>query len=263
MLSRIVARNRPDLLERQRHCSLATLREQAAAAPAPRPYRAALAAPGLRFIAEIKRTSPSKGLLRPDLDVVAVARSFEAHGADCISVLTERFFFDGELAHVTACRAAVSVPLLRKDFLFDPYHLYEARASGADAVLLIVAMLDQPLLRDLLALATDLGLAVQVEVHDEDECDRAFAAGADLIGVNNRDLRDFTVSLATTERLIRSIPAGVVTVSESGIQTPEDIGRLAACGVNAVHIGERLMRDHDPGVALGTLISASRGVAAP
>ena len=260
ILDDIVARNRPELEQRRRLVPLAEVRRRAEHASPRRPYRAALAVPGLSFIAEIKRASPSKGVLRPDLDPTTLARSFEVSGCACLSILTERHFFRGELAHLGEARDVTTVPLLRKDFLVDPYQIYEARAAGADAALLIVTLLDDEALRDLIALLLELGMAAQVEVHDADELQRALRAGADLLGVNNRDLRDFTVDLGTTERLMPWVPPGVLIVSESGIQSLDDVKRIAACGVDAVHIGEALMKAADPGEALGSLIAASRPV---
>ncbi len=263
ILTRIVERNRPALEQQKARVSLSEIRHAAEHAAPVRPYRANLMRPGVSFIAEIKRASPSKGLLRPDLDIPALASSYGEHGADCISVITEQYFFQGDLSHLGAAREVTGVPLLRKDFLFDLYQVYEARAQGADAILPIVAILDPVLLEDMIALAASLGMAAQVEVHTLDELDRAVSAGSTIVGINNRDLRDFTVDLATTEMMMRHMPPGVVTVSESGIWTGEDIDRLRACGIDAVHIGESLMRAPDPGLALRNLRESIATVVAP
>lgn len=224
-----------------------------------RGFAAALRAHRPAVIAEVKKASPSKGVIRADFDPVAIARAYAAAGAAALSVLTEPRFFQGELSHLASIRAAIELPLLRKDFLFDPYHVVEARAWGADAVLFIVAVLDDPLLRDLLAVAADRGLEALVEVHTEDEVDRAARAGATLIGVNNRDLRTFVTSLATAERLRPRIPASAIAVAESGIESAADITRLRAVGFEAFLIGESLMRAPDPGAALKALLAGIEG----
>ena len=262
ILWKIVDRNRPMLEERKRLIAPSDLARRAEQAPAARPYREALTRPELSVIAEIKRASPTKGLLRPDLDVSSLARSFEANGAQCLSVITEEYFFLGSLDHLREARQAVKLPLLRKDFLFDPYQVYQARSAGADAVLLIVALLELSLLRDMIALAQALGMASQVEVHDEHEVERALRAGAGIIGINNRDLRSFTVDLGTTERLMPRVPPGIVVVSESGMRSGADVRRLLAAGVHAVHIGETFMVAPDPGQALRQLIDETARVTA-
>lgn len=261
ILRRIVERNREPLDERKRLTPLASQRRRAEGASPPRAYRDALARPGLSVVAEIKRASPAKGLLRPDLDVAGLARAFEANGAACLSVITEEHFFQGSLDHLAVARECVGLPVLRKDFLWDPYQVIEARAKGADAVLLIVAILERTLLRDLIELASELGMAATVEVHDERELDSALAAGAALVGINNRDLRDFTVDLGTTERLVRHLPPGVVSVGESGIRDGRDVRRLIDCGANAVHVGETLMVAAEPGAALRGLIEEAERLA--
>jgi len=209
----------------------------------------------VNVIAECKRRSPSRGVLAAQYDPVAIARKYEAGGAAAISVLTEPTFFDGALAHLTAVREAVSVPVLRKDFVVDEYQLLEARAAGADAVLLIVAALAQSDLVRLQARAWELGLAALVEVHDE-ELARAIGSGARLIGVNNRNLRTLTVDVGASDRLAAQMPANVVGVSESGLQTRGDLERLAAAGYRAFLIGERFMTDPDPARAIADLIGA-------
>ena len=209
-----------------------------------------------RVIAECKRRSPSRGILREDYRPADHARAYTQAGAAAISVLTEPTFFDGALAHLTAVREAVGLPLLRKDFVVDDYQLLEARAAGADAVLLIVAALDQSELVRLQSRAWELGLAVLVEVHDDEELVRAVESGARLIGVNNRNLRTLAVDVSASDRLAARMPAGVVGVSESGLQTRGDLERLAAAGYRAFLIGERFMTDPDPVRAIADLIGA-------
>jgi indole-3-glycerol phosphate synthase len=221
-------------------------------------FRAALARTDrLNIIAECKRRSPSRGVLRSDYDPVAIARSYEAAGAAAISVLTEPTFFDGALEHLGAVRSAVATPLLRKDFMVSEYQLLEARAAGADAVLLIVAALSQGELVRLHVAAKDLGLDVLVEVHDATELSRALDAGADLIGVNNRNLRTLTVDVDASERLIAGMPSYVVAVSESGLKTASDLTDLRQRGYLAFLIGERFMTAPDPGALLGDLLGRS------
>lgn len=207
-------------------------------------------------IAEVKKASPSKGLIRADFDPPAIARSYEAGGAACLSVLTDVDFFQGADAYLQQARAACTLPVLRKDFTIDPYQVYEARALGADCILLIVAALDDARLAELAALALSIGLDVLVEVHDGAELDRALAlpaASGLVLGVNNRNLRSFEVSLDTTLRLHASLPAGHRLVTESGIHTPEDVQRMRAAGVHAFLVGEAFMRAPDPGVELARL----------
>lgn len=205
---------------------------------------------GVGLIAEIKKASPSAGVIRPDFDPVRIARAYEAAGADCLSVLTDERFFQGSLAYLKAIREAVSLPLLRKDFIIDDRQIREAIEWGADAILLIVAILDDARLRRFHDLAAEAGLAVLVEVHDEAELDRALTIGARMIGVNNRDLRVFQVDLATTERLATRLWAArnredALLVAESGIHTRADVERLSACGARAILVGESLMRHPD------------------
>lgn len=208
----------------------------------------------VNVIAECKRRSPSKGVLRAAYDPVAIARAYAAAGAAAISVLTEPTFFDGALEHLAAVRGAVDVPLLRKDFVVSEYQLLEARAAGADAVLLIVAALAQARLAALHARATALGLDVLVEVHDAAELDRALAIGARIVGVNNRNLRTLEVDVASSEALIQRMPADVVAVSESGLRTAADLQRLRALGYRAFLVGERFMTARDPGAELTGLL---------
>lgn len=206
------------------------------------------------IVAEVKKASPSKGVIRPDFNPVEIATRYAANGAAAISVLTEERYFQGHLDYLAAIRAAVTVPLVRKDFLFDPYQLYEARAFGADAVLLIVAILPDALLHELLQLAETLQLSALVEVHDRPELERACAGGARLLGINNRDLRTFHTSLATSEDLVRFVPADTLVVAESGFETVADIARLERAGVHAFLIGETCMRAPDPGAKLAELL---------
>ncbi len=209
-------------------------------------------------IAEIKKASPSRGVIAEQFDPAEIARRYEAGGATALSVLTDQQFFEGALQHLEQARAVTRLPVLRKDFTLDVYHLWQAAAHGADAVLLIVAILSRDELTLLLARARDLDLDALVEVHDREELDRALEAGADLVGVNNRNLRTFEVSLETSLRLAEHIPPQVLAVSESGIRTPEDVGRLAAAGYRAFLVGESLMRSADPGAALGALLAGVR-----
>lgn len=229
-------------------------RRARAAKPRADAFRRALTeGPGPRIIAECKRRSPSRGVLRRDYDPVAVARAYEQAGAAAISVLTEPTFFDGAVEHLTAVRAAVRLPMLRKDFVVSEYQLFEASAFGADAVLLIVAALTDDDLRKLMAVARALGLAALVEVHDRTELSRALGAAATIIGVNNRNLRTLEVRLDATLELASGIPAGVVKVAESGLRTREDLAALARAGYDASLVGERLMTAPDPGAALEDL----------
>jgi len=205
---------------------------------------------GVRIIAECKRRSPSKGVLRQAYDAAGIAAAYAAQGAAAISVLTEPAFFDGDRAHLEAARRRVDVPLLRKDFTVDRYQIAEARLAGADLVLLIVAALDDAALADLLTYASSLDLATLVEVHDDEEARRAVDAGADLIGVNNRNLKTLAVSLDTSYHVIRHLPASCVRVAESGLRTGADLAALHAAGFDAFLMGERFMTEADPGAAL-------------
>lgn len=219
---------------------------------------AALRGPGVRVIAECKRRSPSRGILRSDYQPAAIAAAYADAGASAISVLTEPAFFDGDLAHLEAVRAQVAVPVLRKDFTIDPYQIAEAYVAGADLVLLIVAALEQATLTRLLAYATALDLAVLVEVHDEDEAGRAVDAGARIIGVNNRNLKTLAVSLETSQRVVRQLPASCIRVAESGLRTGGDLAALVAAGFDAFLIGERFMTEPEPGAALARVLDEAR-----
>jgi indole-3-glycerol phosphate synthase len=260
ILDEIVAWKRTEVANQKRIRPLDEVREELAGLPPPRDLGWALR-PGasanghhVRLIAEIKRASPSKGPLRPDLDAVALAAEYEAHGAAAISVLTDGRFFQGSLDDLRAVRQRVELPILRKDFVVDPYQLYEARAAGADAVLLIVAALADGNLGALHRLAGDLGLAALVEVHDAAELVRALKIGPRFVGVNNRDLRTFEVNLDTTLRLRSLVPGGVILVAESGVHRRADVERLAAAGVDAVLVGEALVRAENAGRQIRELV---------
>lgn len=251
ILDRILAQTAQDLGRRRQKLPLEVVRDAALRAPPPRNFGAALRrTTTVALIAEVKRASPSKGILVADFDPVALGSLYAAHGAAAISVLTDEPFFQGHLDHLRAVRSAVGVPVLRKDFILDAYQVYEARAAGADAILLIVAALDDIQLRDLHHLARELGLSVLVEVHQEQEVERALRAGAAVIGVNNRDLRTFHEDLQTTARLARLIPAAVTLVAESAIRSPADVERMGDCGAHAVLVGEGLVKSTDIGAAV-------------
>ncbi len=238
--------------------------EQRAASRTPRAadFTARLSRPGtVNIIAECKRRSPSRGVLRAAYEPVAIAAGYERAGAAAISVLTEPGFFDGSLAHLDAVRAAVTVPLLRKDFIVDEYQLLEARAAGADAILLIVAALDDRDLASLSAAAAALGLAALVEVHDSVECGRALEAGARIIGVNNRNLRTLKVDLDASRAVAAMLPSGVIGISESGLKSSADLQAMKALGYQAFLMGERFMIEPDPGAALAGLLESLQGAA--
>lgn len=254
ILDEIVRHRRQDV-ERDRAANPETLLRHGQVYREPRRgFTRALQRPGRHVIAEVKKASPSKGLIRADFQPVAIAREYAAAGASCISVLTEPRYFQGAGAYLTAIRAAVDVPLLRKDFVFDPYQVVEARALGADAVLLILAMLDDVLFRELQAAAATEELDALVEVHDEREMERALAGDATLIGINNRNLKTFETSLAVTERLAPLAGPGIVLVGESGIESASDVDRLERCGVRRLLVGESLMRAVHPGEKLRQLL---------
>jgi indole-3-glycerol phosphate synthase len=254
ILDDIVRDKRADLERAQGAVPIADLERRPLFQAARRDLRAALEQRHRAIIAEVKKASPSKGIIRPDFDPVRIAVSYAAHGAAALSILTEERYFQGHLDYLAAIRSAVTLPLLRKDFLFDPYQLYEARAYGADAVLLIVAILPDSLLRDLLQLADALQLSPLIEVHERAELERALACGARLLGINNRDLRTFRTSLAISEALAPCVPADTLVVAESGIDQVADIERLERAGVRAFLVGETCMRAADPGAKLAELL---------
>ncbi len=260
VLERICADKRALVAERQRERPLGVVERAAAAASPPRGFATALrqaAAPGYGLIAEIKRASPSKGLIRADFDPPTLARAYAAGGATCLSVLTDTPWFQGDDAFLTAARAAVPLPVLRKDFLLDPYQIVEARALGADAVLVILAAVDDSCARELMATAAGLGMDALVEVHDGAEMARAAALGATLVGINNRNLATLSVDLATSERLAPLAPAGCTLVGESGLASRGDLDRLAAAGIRCFLIGESLMRKPDVEAATRALLRPS------
>ena len=257
ILQKILARKAEEITERSARLSLDELRRQVQNLPPPRQFQGhverTIARGRPAVIAEIKRASPSKGLLRDPFRPADIARSYAAAGACCLSVLTDRDFFQGSEDYLREARTACDLPVLRKDFIIAPYQVYEARLIGADCILLIVAALDDATLLKLARLATDLDLDVLVEVHDADELQRALASGAALIGVNNRNLRTFETRLETTLDLLPRIPAGCTVVTESGIHTPADVALMRTHGVHAFLVGEAFMRAPDPGAKLAEL----------
>lgn len=243
-LSDIVSHKRGEVAGRKSAARLSEFKTRIADLEPARGFECALARPvhgPIRLIAEIKKASPSKGLIRADFDPIAIAKTYAAAGAHALSVLTDQRFFQGDLAFLTAVREAVPLPILEKDFVIDEFQVYEARALGADAVLLIAAALEAGQLREYAHLAREVGLAALVEVHDESELERVVEAAA-LIGINNRDLATFEIDLATTERVLREVPDDRTVVSESGILRRDDVRRLSDFGVDAVLIGETFMR---------------------
>jgi indole-3-glycerol phosphate synthase len=257
ILERIMAVKRAEVAAAKEAISPSTMEKRAGQAQAARDFVAALRtrteAGKAAVIAEIKRASPSRGVLRQDFNPVEIARSYEAGGAACLSVLTDREFFQGAPEHLAAARVACSLPVLRKDFIFDPYQILEARAMGADCILLIAACLSAAQMQDLEAHAKALGLAVLVEVHDATELDAALQLRTPLIGINNRDLRSFETRLETTLALLQYMPEDRIVVTESGIAAPPDVARMRSRGVNAFLVGEAFMRAPDPGRALRAL----------
>jgi len=253
-LETVVERIRADLPERIRRVPASDLEARIHADRRGRPFSEALIREGISLIAEMKRASPSRGPIRPGAGVTEIVRAYQDAGARACSVLTEPEYFGGSLDDLAEARAACELPLLRKDFLVDEYQLLEARAAGADAVLLIVAALEQGRLSALIHAASELAMDALVEVHDEEEVRRAVDAGAEVIGVNNRDLHSLEVDLETTYRLLEDIPAGTVVVAESGITTREHVRELERAGVDAILVGEALMRVDDPRDAIRGLL---------
>jgi indole-3-glycerol phosphate synthase len=261
-LARICADTRAETARRQHATTLAALRARIAATPnAPRGFaqalRQAAEAHGFGLIAEIKKASPSGGLIRPEFDPAALARAYQSGGATCLSVLTDTPHFQGDPTHLVAARAAVPLPVLRKDFILDPWQIYESRAMGADCVLLILAALDDAQAADLEAIATELGMDVLVEVHNRDELHRALRLRTPLIGINNRNLKTLQTDLSVTDELAANLPADRFLIAESGIRTPADITRLATAGARAFLVGESLLRQTDVTAATRTLLGAA------
>lgn len=262
ILKKILQRKREEIAERARICGKDELLKQVSSAAKPRGFvaaiRAVLAKGKPAVIAEIKKSSPSKGVIREHFDPQQIARSYEAGGATCLSVLTDRDFFQGDDAYLQTAKRTCSLPILRKDFIIDPYQVYEARAIGADCILLIVAALDDAALSQLSQLANELGMDVLVEVHDADELQRALRLPLPLVGINNRNLRTFETSLQTTLDLLRTIPNDRIVVTESAINTPQDVALMRSHGVNAFLVGEAFMRANEPGEKLKELFAADK-----
>jgi indole-3-glycerol phosphate synthase len=257
VLERILATKREEVAKAARAVPLEAIRREAGAAAPGRDFAGALraraAAGRPAVIAEIKKASPSRGVLRARYEPASIAATYERHGAACLSVLTDAEFFQGTLAHLQAARAACDLPVLRKDFMIDPYQVYEARAMGADCILLIVAALEDARMAELEECAVSLGMDVLVEVHDGAELDRALRLKTPLLGINNRNLRTFEVSLRTTLDLLARIPADRLVVTESGILGPDDVATMRSANVNAFLVGEAFMRADDPGAELARL----------
>jgi len=255
ILDQIVAAKREEVARAKAQTPEAVLRGRLADAPAVRDFLAALSAgPPIRLIAEVKKASPSKGVIRADFNPVEIARTYERHGVSCLSVLTDRPFFQGSLDDLRQVRRAVGLPVLRKDFIIDPYQVLEARAAGADAVLLIAECLDDELLKRLHDAIVDLGMTPLVELYEPANLPRVLRIGARLVGINNRDLRTFRTDLDHTLQLRREIPADRVVVGESGIRSRQDAARLEAAGVQAMLVGETLMASPDIGAAVDRLL---------
>jgi indole-3-glycerol phosphate synthase len=258
VLDRILEARRAEVDHRKRVLPETALKYAVKAAGPVRDFSAALARNGLNILAELKPASPSRGVIRADFDAVELARSFESAGAAALSVLTEAEFFHGSLKNLRDARKSISLPVLRKDFIFDPWQVWEARANDADSFLLIVAALQDAQLRELIDLGRELGMEPLVEVHTTAELDRALTAGARIIGVNNRDLRTLAVRVETSFELINGVPDDCIAVSESGLRTHDDLVRLRQAGFDAFLIGEHLMVARDPAAALSQLLGLSQ-----
>jgi indole-3-glycerol phosphate synthase len=255
ILDEIVASKHLEIATAKRRMPLEELEDQAASAPPARDFRGALAGPGpIQLIAEVKKASPSAKVIREDFDPVAIARVYQEHGAACLSILTDAPYFQGHLSYLARVRASVAIPLLRKDFVIDEYQVVEARLAGADAILLIAEILDDDAMRSFRERAAGLGMSTLVEFHDPANLGRVLDSGADLVGINNRDLKTFATDIEHTLRLRDQIPPGVVLVSESGIRNRADVDRLEAAGVSAILVGESLMRQPDIGLAVDRLL---------
>ncbi len=254
ILDEIVDSTRSRVAQRKSESPLASVQAAARQQDAPRDFAGALSGQGIALIAEVKRASPSKGPLRPDLDASSLARTYRESGAAALSVLTEPDYFQGSFADLAAARASSELPVLCKDFIIDPYQIWEARAHGADAVLLITAVLSQQELLDLQEAARSLGMAALVEVHDQGELEKALDCRPGVVGINNRNLADFSVDLGTTTSLRPLVPPGIPVVSESGIHTRDDVIALQKAGVQAILVGEALVTAADPAARIGDLL---------